>query len=223
MNINKIQKEARQRSEKTKPKRLAKQKITLRKKKEAELEQDVLDLQGVGLLQNVDKDKPATEILDDIRAGEEEDTILYENNTPLVKMTRRGYKLDDKILAIMFMEAFQQEHKGEMKPKFAMIGRWFGYNRNNMMSWWEKRNEILKQKSAITDQAMNVIQLRLTTELLRMTDTLSRKDYDSMADKDFISLLNTIINKVRLMTNLSTQNVEHKHGGGVNLVMPKET
>ena len=180
-------------------------------------------MQSVGLLQGVGNDKPAGEILDDIiQAEEEDDVILYDNNAPISNLTRRGYKLDDKILAIMFMEAFQQDHKGEMKPKFAMVGRWFGYSRKNMQSWWEKRKEILKQKNAITEQAMNVVQLRLTTELLRMTDTLSRKNYDEMADKDFVMLLNTVINKVRLMTNLSTQNVEHKHDGGVRLVMPKD-
>ena len=219
MNINKVQKEQRKRTEKN----LARGRITSQKKRNDELEQDVKDLQAVGLLQGVGNDKPAKEILDDIiQAEEEDDVILYENDAPVSKLSKRGYKLDDKILAILFMEAFQQEHKGEMKPKFAMVGRWFGYSRNNMMSWWENSNEILKQKTAITEQAMNVVQLRMTTELLRMTDTLSRKNYDEMADKDFIMLLNTVINKVRLMTNLSTQNVEHKHGGGVNLVMPKE-
>ena len=219
MNINKVQKEQRKRTEKN----LARGRITSQKKRNDELEQDVKDLQAVGLLQGAGNDKPAKEILDDIiQAEEEDDVILYENNAPLEKLSRRGHKLDDKILAIMFMETFQQEHRGEMKPKFAMVGRWFGYSRINMIKWWEQKNEILRQKNAITDHAMNVVQLRMTTELLRMTDTLSRKNYDEMADKDFVMLLNTVINKVRLMTNLSTQNVAHKHDGGVSLVMPKE-
>ena len=138
MNINKINKEYQKKTSEG----LKKAKTTLRKNREQELEQDVKDLQSVGLLQNVETANPA--------------------------------------------------------------------------------KEILKQKNAITEQAMNVVQLRLTTELLRMTDTLSRKNYDEMADKDFVALLNTVINKVRLMTNLSTQNVAHKHDGGVSLVMPKE-
>ena len=218
MNINKINKEYQKKTNEG----LKKAKTILHKKKTEELEQDVKDLQSVGLLQNVENDKPAKEILEDIQLAEEEDVVLYDNDSPFVrKMRSGGYKLDDKVLAIMFMEAFQQDHKGEMKPKFAMVGRWFGYSRDNMMRWWDQRNVILKQKNAITEQAMNVVQLRLTTELLRMTDTLSRKNYDEMADKDFVALLNTVINKVRLMTNLSTQNVEHKHNGGVSLVMPK--
>ena len=209
VNINKINKEYQKKTNEG----LKKARTSSRKKRATELEQDVKDLQSVGLLQNVENDKPAKEILEDIKLAEEEDIILYDNDAPVRKM-RHGYKLDDKVLAIMFMEAFQQEHNGEMKPKFAMVGRWFGYDRNNMIRWWEQRKEI-------TEQAMNVVQLRLTTELLRMTDTLSRKNYDEMADKDFVALLNTVINKVRLMTNLSTQNVEHKHNGGVSLVMPK--
>ena len=217
MNINKINKEYQKKTNEG----LKKARTSSRKKRATELEQDVKDLQSVGLLQNVENDKPAKEILEDIKLAEEEDIILYDNDAPVRKMRSGGYKLDDKVLAIMFMEAFQQEHNGEMKPKFAMVGRWFGYDRNNMIRWWEQRKEILKQKNAITEQAMNVVQLRLTTELLRMTDTLSRKNYDEMADKDFVALLNTVINKVRLMTNLSTQNVEHKHNGGVSLVMPK--
>ena len=218
MNINKINKEYQKKTNEG----LKKAKTTLRKNREQELEQDVKDLQSVGLLQNVENDKPAKEILEDIKLAEEEDVVLYDNDSSVAKIRRNGYKLDDKVLAIMFMEAFQQEHKGEMKPKFAMVGRWFGYDRGNMIRWWGQRKEILKQKNAITEQAMNVVQLRLTTELLRMTDTLSRKNYDEMADKDFVALLNTVINKVRLMTNLSTQNVAHKHDGGVSLVMPKE-
>jgi hypothetical protein len=221
VNINKINKEYQKKSNEQSKKGVRRAKTILRKKKTEELEQDVKDLQSVGLLQGVENDKPAREILEDIQLAEEEDIILYDNDAPVRKMRSGGYKLDDKVLAIMFMEAFQQDHKGEMKPKFAMVGRWFGYSRDNMMRWWEQRNIILKQKNAITEQAMNVVQLRLTTELLRMTDTLSRKNYDEMADKDFVALLNTVINKVRLMTNLSTQNVEHKHNGGVSLVMPK--
>jgi len=222
VNINKINKEYQKKTKDGSKKGLKKAKTILRKNREVELEQDVKDLQSVGLLQNVENDKPAKEILEDIKLAEEEDVILYDNDSSFVKKMRSGgYKLDDKVLAIMFMEAFQQEHRGEMKPKFAMVGKWFGYDRCNMIRWWNQRKEILKQKNAITEQAMNVVQLRLTTELLRMTDTLSRKNYDEMADKDFVALLNTVINKVRLMTNLSTQNVEHKHNGGVSLVMPK--
>ena len=43
-----------------------------------------------------------------------------------------------------------------------------------------------------------------------------------MKDNDFVNLFNTLINKIRLMSNLSTNNVEHKHQGGVQLVMPQE-
>ena len=90
MNINKINKEYQKKTSEG----LKKAKTTLRKNREQELEQDVKDLQSVGLLQNVENDKPAKEILDDIKIAEEEDIILYDNDAPVRKM-RHGYKLDD--------------------------------------------------------------------------------------------------------------------------------
>ena len=139
-----------------------------------------------------------------------------------MRRKHHGYSLDDQVLALMFMDAFQRDYKGKMIPNFTMVGRWFGYPKQTMHTWWQNRQEIMQQKNTITEQAMNVVQLRLSTELLRMTDALSRKDYDTMSDKDFTQLLNTVINKIRLLGNLSTTNVEHKHGGGVELVMPTE-
>ena len=86
----------------------------------------------------------------------------------------------------------------------------------------DNRDKIQKQKSAINDQVMEVVHLRLSSELLRMTEALSRKDYETMKDGDFVNLFNTLINKIRLMSNLSTNNVEHQHQGGVQLVMPQD-
>ena len=109
-----------------------------------------------------------------------------------------------------------------MTPNYELVSRWFGYPSNTIKKWWANRDKIQKQKSAITDQVMEVVHLRLSSELLRMTETLSKKDYDNMKDNDFVNLFNTLINKIRLMSNLSTNNVEHKHQGGVQLVMPRE-
>ena len=74
----------------------------------------------------------------------------------------------------------------------------------------------------MNDRVMDIVQTRIGAELLRMTEALSRKDYETMKDGDFVNLFNTLINKIRLMSNLSTNNVEHQHQGGVQLVMPQD-
>ena len=198
-------------------------KKTIEKKKalkEEVLAEEITQLQSIGLLDNVDAEKKPSEVLNSIKEVQNKDDIVYDDEQNILKRKGPGrYRLDDKLLVLLFLEAFQREYKGKMTPNYELVSRWFGYPRQTIQLWWQTRDKIQKQKSAITDQVLEVVHLRLSSELLRMTEP--RKDYDTMKDNDFVNLFNTLINKIRLMSNLSTNNVEHKHNG-VQLVMPQE-
>ena len=189
--------------------------------KEEVLAEEITELQSIGLLNDVDANKKPSEVLNSIKEVQMDDVSYGEQNI-LQQKGKGRYRLDDKLLVILFLEAFQDDHNGKMTPKYELVSRWFGYPSNTIKKWWAGRDKIQKQKSAITDQVLEVVHLRLSSELLRMTETLSKKDYGAMKDNDFVNLFNTLINKIRLMSNLSTNNVEHKHQGGVQLVMPQE-
>ena len=190
--------------------------------KEEVLAEEITQLQSIGLLKDADAEKKPSEVLNSIKEVQM-DEVVYDDEQNILQQKGIGrYRLDDKLLVLLFLEAFQSDFKGKMTPNYELVSRWFGYPSNTIKNWWANRDKIQKQKSAITDQVMEVVHLRLSSELLRMTETLSKKDYDSMKDNDFVNLFNTLINKIRLMSNLSTNNVEHKHQGGVQLVMPKE-
>ena len=190
-------------------------------KKEIKLADEITQLQTIGLLDNVDPEKKPSEILNSIK-DVQTDVVEYDEQTILHQKGKGKYRLDDKMLVILFLEAFQRDMGGKMTPNYELVSRWFGYPRQTIQGWWANRDKIQKQKSAINDQVMEVVHLRLSSELLRMTEVLSRKDYEAMKDGDFVNLFNTLINKIRLMSNLSTNNVEHKHQGGVQLVMPQD-
>ena len=190
-------------------------------KKEVKLADEITQLQTIGLLDNVDPEKKPSEVLNSIKDAQT-DVVEYDEQTILHQKGKGKYRLDDKMLVILFLEAFQRDLNGKMTPNYELVARWFGYPRQTIQGWWTNRDKIQKQKSAINDQVMEVVHLRLSSELLRMTEALSRKDYETMKDGDFVNLFNTLINKIRLMSNLSTNNVEHKHQGGVQLVMPQE-
>jgi len=190
-------------------------------KKEIKLADEITQLQTIGLLDNVDPEKKPSEILNSIKDAQI-DEVVYGEQTILHQKGKGRYRLDDKMLVILFLEAFQRDMGGKMTPNYELVARWFGYPRQTIQGWWANRDKIQKQKSAINDQVMEVVHLRLSSELLRMTEVLSRKDYETMKDGDFVNLFNTLINKIRLMSNLSTNNVEHKHQGGVQLVMPQD-
>jgi hypothetical protein len=189
--------------------------------KEEVLAEEITQLQSIGLLKDADANKKPSEVLNSIKEVQMDDVSYGEQNI-LQQKGKGRYRLDDKLLVILFLEAFQDDHNGKMTPKYELVSRWFGYPSNTIKKWWAGRDKIQKQKSAITDQVLEVVHLRLSSELLRMTETLSKKDYSAMKDNDFVNLFNTLINKIRLMSNLSTNNVEHKHQGGVQLVMPQE-
>ena len=198
-----------------------KMKKTNDEKKEVKLAEEITQLQTIGLLDNIDSEKKPSEVLNSIKEVQM-DEVVYDEQTILQQKGKGKYRLDDKMLVILFLEAFQRDMGGKMTPNYELVARWFGYPRQTIQGWWTNRDKIQKQKSAINDQVMEVVHLRLSSELLRMTETLSKKNYDTMKDNDFVNLFNTLINKIRLMSNLSTNNVEHKHQGGVQLVMPQE-
>ena len=175
-------------------------------KKEVTLAEEITQLQTIGLLDNVDPEKKPSEVLNSIKDAQT-DVVEYDEQTILHQKGKGKYRLDDKMLVILFLEAFQRDMGGKMTPNYELVARWFGYPRQTIQGWWTNRE---------------VVHLRLSSELLRMTEVLSRKDYETMKDGDFVNLFNTLINKIRLMSNLSTNNVEHKHQGGVQLVMPED-
>ena len=223
MNVRKIHKERSRKAEKN----LAKGRTTSQKNRKDELEQDVKDLQSMGLLKGIDKDTKPEEVLSKIKKADKvDDAIEYSGGSAIEVKSKKEHTIGEKVLAILYMEAFQREHEGEMKPRYILIGTWLRPNEpnhaNNLMRWWKDRDEILKQKNAIIEYTTNIVQLSVSTELIRMSEASHRIDYDSMSHKDFTQHYAMLLNRHRLMSNLSTQNVEHKHEGGVNLVMPKE-
>jgi len=84
----------------------------------------------------------------------------------------------------------------------------------------------MAQQSTTMLQGMNYLSTSMMVELIRMTQAMSSVDYKNLVNgkpqdmHNFISLFNTLINKFRLLTNQSTNNVSHNHA--VELVVPEE-
>ena len=186
-------------------------------RQDKELREAVARSKELGLpVRDIPKDKNAMDHLNHMMNSEPMELSALE------RKGRGKYRLDDKILAIMFLEAFQKDIDGVMTPKFSMVASLLSFPKQTLHDWWKSREDIVSQKSTIVAKGFEYTQVKLMLELMRMTESLSRKNYDDMKDKDLINLLNTIINKVRLLGNLSTSNVEHLHKGGVAMVLPKE-
>lgn len=155
------------------------------------------------------------------------DEPVFEG-TPLLERKNGKYRIDEQHLALMFLEAFQNEDKasGELKPLFTRVEEMIGIPKSTLISWWNKRDEIMAQRTTTMTQGLNYISTAMMVEMMRMTQAMATLDYRELLNgkpqdmHNFISLFNTLINKFRLMNNQSTSNVAHQHE--VELVLPNE-
>ena len=155
------------------------------------------------------------------------DEPVFEG-TPLLERKNGKYRIDEQHLALMFLEAFQNEDKasGELKPLFTRVEEMIGIPKSTLISWWNKRDDIMAQRTTTMTQGLNYISTAMMVEMMRMTQAMATLDYRELLNgkpqdmHNFISLFNTLINKFRLMNNQSTSNVAHQHD--VELVLPNE-
>lgn len=155
------------------------------------------------------------------------DEPVFEG-TPLLERKNGKYRIDEQHLALMFLEAFQNEDKasGELKPLFTRVEEMIGIPKSTLISWWKKKDDIMAQRTTTMTQGLNYISTAMMVEMMRMTQAMTTLDYRELLNgkpqdmHNFISLFNTLINKFRLMNNQSTSNVAHQHE--VELVLPNE-
>ena len=145
---------------------------------------------------------------------------------PLFEHKKGHYRIDEKHFALMFMETMQKENtEGDLIPRFTTISKMLGIHHNTLKNWWDIKDELQAQQSALVSEGMKYVSSALMTELIRMLQALNQIDYVSMMDKpgdmkNFITLMNLMMNKVRLFTGQSTSKVAHKHQ--VAMVVPDE-
>lgn len=155
-----------------------------------------------------------------------EDASLDSDYLPLFTSGNTKYRVDEKQFALMFLEVFQREaDTGVIKPKYSWVSRMIGVPETTLRRWWKNKESIKAQHSALMDKGMQYIASSMMVELIKMMQSLSTINYSDLMGnskdmKNMISLLNTMVNKVRLLTNLSTNNIEHKHHAGVEMILP---
>lgn len=200
------------------------------RKRKAKLEELELNAEDIKIAENfgisIDKNVPPNPY-------EEEQEILLDSQAVLMKPEKgkagmNRYSLEAKVMAIMFMEAMQDEDTdtGELKPKFDFIGKYMlPIAPNTLRSWWRKKDLILAQPTNVMDRVGTAVALQNANALVRMSTALNGADFDKLLKENpkvFTYMYNTLANKFRLFGNFSTENVAHAHKGSVQLVTPDD-
>ena len=148
------------------------------------------------------------------------------DQAPLLQPINGKYRIDQQHFALMFLEVFQRESPmtGDLIPMYAHIARMLDIPKTTLKQWWKRKEEIQAQQSTMMNKGMDYLGTNFMVEMIRMTQAMSTIDYTEMLNgkpadvKNFITLLNTLVNKIRLLTNQSTNNVAHEHR--VQMVIP---
>ena len=148
------------------------------------------------------------------------------DQAPLLRPVGGKYRIDQQHFALMFLEVFQREHPttGDLVPMYAHVSSMLDIPKTTLKQWWSRKEEIQAQQSTMMNKGMDYLGTNFMVEMIRMTQAMSTIDYSEMLNgkpadvKNFITLLNTLVNKIRLLTNQSTNNVAHEHR--VQMVIP---
>jgi len=148
------------------------------------------------------------------------------DQAPLLQPINGKYRIDQQHFALMFLEVFQRESPmtGDLIPMYAHVARMLDIPKTTLKQWWKRKEEIQAQQSTMMNKGMDYLGTNFMVEMIRMTQAMSTIDYSEMLNgkpadvKNFITLLNTLVNKIRLLTNQSTNNVAHEHR--VQMVIP---
>ena len=149
------------------------------------------------------------------------------DDDPILSIEDRNgkYTINEKHLALMFMQGIQKEVGSRLVPRYTPISRMLGVPKQTLSNWWADRETLEKQHSTVMEQGVRYIGHSLIDEMFRMVSALKNIDYVTLFDKpgdlkNFVSLFNVVSNKALIYNKMSTSKVEHEHTGGVAMIVP---
>ena len=195
-----------------------------------------------GLFENLSPEELEKRVTEELRAlkpqSKIEEIIKYEgvNFRPVIEKNAR-YDDSSKMLSIIYMQSFQHDYindrTGEIKilPRFTYLSGILQIPKGTLHRWWQDRENILKKDSLLRREGLNIAVSNFMVGLLKMSNQVANLDYSTLIGSgeprdmtNFIKLIDVIVSKIRLIQNLSTENVAHRHEhtGAVAYVLPDE-
>jgi len=129
----------------------------------------------------------------------------------ITKSETGQYTPDQKMLGISFMTSTQRIINGSYLPNFSEVSRLLNIPITTLYRWWDEKDKIMSQASAIADTLSQFVSRKMTGEVVKLVESLSEEDYSKMQVRDRINLLKTFASLSRLLGGKSTSNIEHHH------------
>jgi len=146
------------------------------------------------------------------------------------------YGLSTKIMSLMYMQSTLRDWTDKAGtrelPEYKRLEPLIGISRSTLSKWWERREDIWREDNLIKNEGLNIAMTNFSMVMIKMSTALLSVDFIKMVTSDdpkemynFIRLIDVLISKIRLVQNLSTENIAHRHTlseRGVGFVVPEE-
>ena len=134
------------------------------------------------------------------------DLSLFRRDNP---NTSQRYNPQQVITAITILMGDLKERNGIETPRYAHYSRLLNIPSQTLRQWYISKEDIFKTHESAAKGIILSVQLQLVASLPKIINKLNESlDNNDMKDSDKINYLNNAVNKLRLLSNQSTSNVE---------------
>ena len=121
------------------------------------------------------------------------------------------YNPSQRMFAVMLLDCDKKERKGIETPQYKHYSDMLGIPLTTLKHWYADKEHIFKESSAIAQGVIQTTQMQIALSLPSIYNKLLESlDSGNMKDSDKINLFREAVNKMRLLGNQSTSNVEHR-------------
>lgn len=141
----------------------------------------------------------------EVRFPTGEDTRLIQGNE------EAGYQLDEKMLALAFLDASQRVFNTVLTPEYSKTSKMLDIPESTLRNWWGQKDALDKLANTCMEEFPKIAALRLNTEAVKIITELARRGYRNVSTRDLTNLLSQVTSKARLLSGKSTGNIAVGH------------
>ena len=131
----------------------------------------------------------------------------------IFKDTQKGengrYNPSQKIFALMILEGDKKDRAGVDVPRYKHYSELLNIPIATLAHWYKDKDHIYKENVAITNSVIQATQTKIAMSIPSIYNSLLESlNGGKMKDSDKINFFREAINKMRLLSNRSTSNIE---------------
>ncbi len=117
-----------------------------------------------------------------------------------------------RYFAVMMLDTDKRDRNGVDTPRYTYYSEMLNVPLTTLKNWYADKDHIAKESSAMAKGIIESTQLQIAMSLPKIYNKLLEGlDDDNVKYADKINLFRESVNKMRLLGNQSTSNVEHNH------------